>query len=492
MSTIAQLKSGNDTAIRNKVAPDSISQADVSNRLDAVADEFLVRGIKVVNDTASLSTILGTDSQTVYVKGVGLFTYNAGGTADGVNSFAANTTGVFEISLNVFSSTDVKKVAKSEKLVYSMPKFNVFQNFDQLTKSGAAVGGNFSSDGGHDFIEVIGGDATSYFHFPFIVTLNRCCYRMRFHINELFVNPILGFTNVWPGGTYSNFNNPQYMAYFNLSTGAVTASGTGEVTNASFNGFLGSLADGDIIELELRHEYMRKRVVSMKKINGNTGEISVITQTKNPGSDGSWASITHPGVIIADAAVKLLSYEIFSLDEEPYILIDGDSMGQSVRVAYSATTDSVLNANARLVTACIAAGTKKTKGHLATLWQVQKLQPQYLVLYNYLDALYPNQADPANGGHAAWAADFERYVNTVKGLGIKIIFVYPETWTFLANATQCGYYETYLNTTFPADLKLKIPNAQIAYDGTGFHYAGSTNTYIAKQLIQLIKNDGGL
>jgi hypothetical protein len=63
---------------------------------------------------------------------------------------------------------------------------------------------------------------------------------------------------------------------------------------------------------------------------------------------------------------------------------------------------------------------------------------------------------------------------------------YPETWDGIANATNCGYYETYLNTNYPSDLKVKVLTSESTFDGTGFHYNGAANEIIANKIITLL------
>lgn len=376
---------------------------------------------------------------------------------------------------------------KSLVSLYKMPAGNFTNNIDTMTKSGAMSSATISLDDGFDNVIVAGSDQNSYIQFPFILTQTRCIYKLRVRVDAVGATPLIGFRNIWPGSTYSNFNNPQFYGYFNLLTGVVTTTTGGTTTVMDYNGWQGAVGVGDIIELEIKYEYMRPRIFSITKVSDVlTGEISTRRQLKSQFADGDWSQITHPAIIMADGTYTVLDYEVFSLDSEPFFLIDGDSMGCGVRTTYEDSIVGKLNTKLPYKTASIAAGTKRTLGHLSTLWEVIKLRPTYIIIFNYIDSLYPNQADPANGNHATWSVDFQRYINTIKALGITPIFIYPETWTFLANATQCGYYETYLNTTFPSDLKVKVLTSESFYDGTGFHYAGATNEIIANKIITLL------
>ena len=409
-----------------------------------------------------------------------------------ISSYLLSTNGEGQIEFNGPKMRDMTN--REQVSLYKMPMGNLTANFDTMVKSGAMSSATIALDDGFDNIIVGGSDQNSYIQFPFILTHNRVIYRMRVRVDAVGgTAPILGFRNIWPGGTYSNFSNPQFYCYFNLATGALTTTTTGTTLQASYNGWLGTVAAGDIVELEIQYEYMKPRIVKMTKVGDIlSGEVSSQVRLKNSASDGDWAQITHPAIIMADGTYTLLDYELISLDDRPFFLIDGDSMGCSVRVPYEGSLVGHLNAKLPYTAACMAAGTKRTEGHLATLWEVVRLKPKYLIIFNYLDALFPNYADPANGSHATWSANFNRYVDTIKGLGITPIFVYPETWApgiLGANATVCGHYETYLNTNYPTDLKVKVLTSESTYDSTGFHYSTTANGIIADKILTLMETN---
>lgn len=97
MATIAAIKAANDAAIRNKVLPSSVTRANVSDRLDACADELQSRGMHISPDTATLATIAGADTDKVFVPGIGLFQYSASGSPNGTTIFAALDTGTWNL-----------------------------------------------------------------------------------------------------------------------------------------------------------------------------------------------------------------------------------------------------------------------------------------------------------------------------------------------------------------------------------------------------------
>jgi hypothetical protein len=91
MSTVTALKNLNHSDIRDKVDPDTISPTNVSDRLDAIVDEFLSRGVKYVLTTGNLGSIAGADGDFVFINGGGFYKYVASViTPDGAINFAAS------------------------------------------------------------------------------------------------------------------------------------------------------------------------------------------------------------------------------------------------------------------------------------------------------------------------------------------------------------------------------------------------------------------
>lgn len=370
--------------------------------------------------------------------------------------------------------------------LYSMPNGNITNEFDDMTHSGSMTTSTKTIVNGYDNIVVAGTNQDSYTRFPFIVTHNRTIYRLKIRVGAVGATaPVIGFRNIYVGSTYSNFNTAQFYGYFNLATGAVTATASGTTVLTTYNGFAGTVVANDIIELELQIENMRPRTLKITKSNLLTGEFSVTTQLKNITADGE-AVMHHPAIIMADGTYQVLSYEIFSMDNEPFILLDGDSMGVGVRISYADSVAGKLESKIPYRVASQAAGTKLLRGHLATMWQFNKIRPTYLPIFHYLESCQ-GYANPANGNHATWSANFTKYISTIKAMGIIPIFVYPQTWAVIdSSGANSAFYETYLNTNYPSDLKVKVLTSESFYDATGFHYNGVTNGIIADKIIALL------
>ena len=222
-----------------------------------------------------------------------------------ISSYLLSTNGEGQIEFNGPKMRDMTN--REQVSLYKMPMGNLTANFDTMVKSGAMSSATIALDDGFDNIIVGGSDQNSYIQFPFILTHNRVIYRMRVRVDAVGgTAPILGFRNIWPGGTYSNFNNPQFYCYFNLATGALTTTTTGTTLQASYNGWLGTVAAGDIVELEIQYEYMKPRIVKMTKVGDIlSGEVSSQVRLKDSASDGDWAQITHPAIIMADGTYTL-------------------------------------------------------------------------------------------------------------------------------------------------------------------------------------------
>lgn len=373
--------------------------------------------------------------------------------------------------------------------LYKMPTGNLTNNYDVMVKNDAMTTATISLDtAGHDNVIVAGSTNASYIQFPFTLTHNRCLYKLRFRADAIGATaPIVGFRNIWPGGTYSNFNNPQFSGHFNLATGVVTVTTSGTTTLDTYNGISTlPIPNGSIIDIELHFEYMRPRIFKLYVNQTLAGEVSLVRQIKNVAADGDWSPITHPAIIMADGEYTILDYEVLSMDHQPLIVVDGDSMSTGVRISHADTVTGKFEAKIPYRIASTGAGSKRLKGHIAGMWQLTKLKPTYVAFFHYIESCQ-GLANPANGGHAVWSADFQKYVSFLKAHGIIPIFVYPETWAVIdPSGTNCAHYETYLNTNYPSDLKIKVLTSESFYDSTGFHYNGVTNGIIADKLIVLL------
>lgn len=444
---------------------------------------------RIENPCCDCPDVSSDDGNSIECRDDGLYAPGAGGDA------SASTTSQ---SKYLLSEDDVIFTINGPKLrdinykslisLYKMPMGNFTSNIDPMTKSGSMTTATIAlTNAGFDNVIVAGSTEASYIRFPFIATNNRVVYRLKLRVDAVGATaPIVGFRNIWPGATYSNFNNPQFHGYFNLATGTVTTTTSGVTTTSDYNGFAGTVSAGNIIELELQFEQMRPRIFTVTKNSLLTGEFSVRNQLKNTTADGDWSLINHPAIILADGTYTILDYEILSFDDRPTVLIDGDSMGVGVRISHNDTITGKLESKIPYRVASIAAGSKRLAGHLATMWQIRRLKPTYVLFFHYIESCQ-GLANPANGGHATWSANFAKYVSTIKALGITPIFVHPQTWAVIdPSGTNSAFYETYLNTNYPNDMKIKVLTSESFYDSTGFHYNGVTNGIITDKLITLL------
>lgn len=80
---------------------DRITGAEVRGVDTALAAELLVRGIKAVANTATISATSGTDYRNLIVSGIGIFQWLPVGTPNGTTIFAASGGGVWSRVISV-------------------------------------------------------------------------------------------------------------------------------------------------------------------------------------------------------------------------------------------------------------------------------------------------------------------------------------------------------------------------------------------------------
>lgn len=375
--------------------------------------------------------------------------------------------------------------------MYGLNSGGIFDGIDIVTKNGAMTSAVISKQGDYDRIAVTGGNATSYLILDKQSTLNQFSIILRVKINSIGAAPLLGLQGIWPGLTYSNFNNAQYFGYVNLATGVITATSAG--TNTSYNGFLGTVLPNDIIEIRLDGDFLVGSTLTIKKISGFTGEVSMDQTIKSPTADG-WVFHQVLSIIMADGDYTILQYIVNHTDTfKPKICVVGDSMSSGVRIVKADSVIGKFKAKLPYRASSIGAGSCLTKGSLATIYEALNIYPEYMVIFFYLDPIYYDKANPANGSYATFSADFARYVNTIKEQGIKPIFIHPQTWAILdPSGVKCAFYTTFLNTFYPTERTIFLSSSELFYDGTGFHYNGVTNGIIADKVIALLESEGAL
>jgi hypothetical protein len=101
MAKISAIKGRNNTVIRTKTMPRSITPTQDADLRDELADEIRNRGILQVDTTTQLMDQEGSDTYKVLVKDIGVFVWKSSGVADNINSFIAAGGGIWE---NVFPS----------------------------------------------------------------------------------------------------------------------------------------------------------------------------------------------------------------------------------------------------------------------------------------------------------------------------------------------------------------------------------------------------
>jgi hypothetical protein len=403
--------------------------------------------------------------------------------------FGSDTTGLF---LNSPKLRDAS--ASTEFRMFTLDKGVLADSLDPaIVKNGAMSTATITKQGDYDRIAVTGGDATSYFTLGRQFTLDNYIVRVRVKINSIGTAPLLGFKGIWPGSTYSNFNNPQPSGYANLTTGALTTSVNGDTLVSSYNGWSGTVVANNIIEFTIERNIHRDTKYTISKLNATGIEVSDTYYTKNVSAD---SCVTHGifAITLADGDYTLLDVSVEHLEaHRPLLLTVGDSISVSVRIPESDSFTSKFKSKQPYQAANVGAGSCLLKGMLASVWQVLRLKPKYLAIFNYLDAIYFDYSNTTSGSYATWSADFEKYRSLIIANGITPIWCYPKTLPILdPTGSKAVHFTTYLSTNHPTDLVVTLESSEVHVDGTGFHLNGVSNDILADKVVTLLQTAGAI
>jgi len=411
----------------------------------------------------------------------GIFIPNVDPSADPTSKYVLTEVG------DVFTFNGPKVTAINNKelvSVYKMPAGNLTNDFDNMVKNDAMAAATIAVVGGYDQVIVAGTTNASYIRFDKQITLNRGIIRLKVRVDAIGATaPLVGIRGLFPTG-FGNFANTMYSGHINLLTGVVTESNMGVQTLT--NGWSVAAAVGEIIDIEYRFDYLKGGMFTAYKANNTGGEISTALRVKttitNSNSYHQW-----PAIVLADGTYSILDYEILAEDYKPKIMMIGDSMSCGQRIMYPDSIVGKLESKIPYRIGCIGTSATTLVGILAAqLWELRILKPEYVVICHYLESCQGN-ANPASGSYAVWSANFAKMVSTIKGMGMIPIFVYPETWAVIdPTGVNSAFYETYLNTNYASDMKVKVLTSESFYDSTAFHYNDVTNGIIADKIITLL------
>ncbi len=378
--------------------------------------------------------------------------------------------------------------SKRPFVIYKMPDGNLTNGYDDFILNNEMSSATITTVNGYDNIVVSGSTTSSYVRFNFQNTLNRFAYKLKFRVEALGVTgPILGLRCVAPSTSYYNFVYPDMLAYVNLLTGAVTEFAGAGGSQTLYNGWTGAAVPGDIIEIiyELFNNG-KNNSLTVYKSNKETCEVSTAKGIANILQTTVFGH--YPGLTMADGTYTLLDFSITTDDYKPKLLITGDSMGAGAVQQNIWNTFESLTPYRAFSTAVFS---QRFAGMKSSVWSILKLRPEYVVMFNFLDPMRYEFADPANINYATWTADYIRYVNILKNMGAKIIFVLPEKWTAGIPVIMCTHFANFINANFPSDIKIPLLISEIALtDGT--HYDANTNLILTNKIIAAIEADGGL
>lgn len=397
--------------------------------------------------------------------------------------------------IKLYSGADsIVRDSKSATLIYSLPKGGLTDGFDPVTKAGAVSTATISKTGNYDTVVVGAGTQTSYFYVRKQFASTRNVVRLKVKVNSVGAAPVIGFNNIWPGAGYNQFNNTSYYAYVNLLTGVVTDAGSGD-TVTTYNGFDGAVAAGDIVEIELITYYADFRLFRVTKVNSLTGEFSLKKNQKVVDAiDSKLQNHIYNGVVLADGSYTILDFSVTSLEPtNAKLMLVGDSMSVSVRQTYKNTIVGFLKSKSPESFAVVGGTSMEQRGLNAVLDEILKLRPEYVAVFNWINPIYQGDVNAADSNYATWNAAIQKFAQAIKTAGIKPIWMYPEKWALLdPDGVNAAVYETYLNTNFPNDLKIKLYASEVGYDSTGFHYDAATNELIADRLLTLLASQNAI
>lgn len=94
--TITELVAQQDALIRDETAAGSITKTNVANILNNISFEYLRRGIGLVNEDNPFDQYSGSDFNLIVADGLGVYVYDAAGTPDPPNRFAAKDVGTYD------------------------------------------------------------------------------------------------------------------------------------------------------------------------------------------------------------------------------------------------------------------------------------------------------------------------------------------------------------------------------------------------------------
>jgi len=219
MSTIAQLKTANDTVIRQKVAAGSITTDNDADLRDLYADEMLERGIFSVADTTALSAQSGANLKLVFVKNNGLFVYEGAGSPNGTTIFAATGGGVYKRYLAEGSGTNI---------LYARDYASLQDAIDALVASGTANILELEKGKTYNIVSDITFTATGK-----IIEGNGCT----FNVNYVTANP--AGIKLWTGSTYCEIRNINFVGVGTAGSIGVWCNGVVkcQIIGCSFTGF---------------------------------------------------------------------------------------------------------------------------------------------------------------------------------------------------------------------------------------------------------------
>lgn len=378
--------------------------------------------------------------------------------------------------------------------LFKLEPNSLTSNIIPYTKAGATSTATFTSVGPYDQIAV-GGDATSYIKFTNRqFSMGEVVIKLTVKIDSLGTVPLLGIEedHVGGDGVYSNFGQGNTKAYINLLTGVITTSGV-TMTN-SINSLTSGVVAGDIVDIyysRLTASYYHFKVIK----RGLGKETSASYNYNVPHADNAWATPSnqhcYQGIIIAGGKYTILEYKVSSPYARPKVLMIGDSFSSGSRIPRSDGFDGQLNS--RWGYKCVLGGASSCmlSGMIACSEDIEKMKPQYVMVFEFLDGVFYGYSDSTNGNFATFDVKFKKLVDIIRSAGARPIFVITGPINIIDPTGSKGVkFYNYLKSAFPSDLLLDMRSyGAITTDASNFHPNGAYYAKMVTEFLKMVKDN---
>ncbi len=491
---IADIVSSINADITDKVALDSISQADVGDNMVNSVTEHVARGLVHAATVADLGSISGVDTLKVFVPGRGIYQFVSSQPTTG-EFYAASGTGFWQYREQ---KPDLYLLNKERDVppIFRLSPGSIGAAIEPVTKNGALATAAVDLLGVYDRFTVTGGDSTSWMSLDkWIIGDHQSTMRMRLHCGDVGVTaPIIGIGAMGKQLADDTGSAMMQEVFVNLLTKAATVRTdqtytTGNVVTSS----AGTLAsDGDVLDLELKMDPANDRLI-FTILNETTGEWLTVTRTVGVVRTLGY-TVRVARIILTDGAYTPLSLEVISsVRKRPLVQFMGDSytmgdntaasVGWGVRMSAQLPYDVLESAGNGAYVRSMAR---------YQLPDTLRMQPRYVVVNSIL-AIFYGYFNSGDANQVAFDAEFTKMMNAIISYGGKPILIkWQNSGGFLNahgtawNAAVNGYV-----ATWPTTKVLDFSGITFQLN-VGSHPSSSDFATMTQKLTELLRSDGAI